>query len=390
MAEAQYKIYPFGGSPFPLRWPYFKERLRTLPDLPDELKADGEAALSFLEKELGKGFFDTCGRNHPVLHKLMMAGGEGQLKEFIHWIRVLRQLKAAASNYPHLLQKLHSRTKVATEAIPFLEIGARHLALGFDIYFPEEKEGQKNSDLELICPGTGEKVFIEVSRISEGRLREKQDRLYYSLLNLCFRDGYSLPVAGKLYKLVPDDHLTQLFDLIKALKDEAATQRKVAAYRDQYLAIAFAHSDCLDELDRWSTELQLARRFDGFDVEYDYTMKIIKNSRLRREVKQIPESQPGLIYCPVHILYMLTMNVPETVAALAIELGRYKNIFGVVFYGEVMPPLDEPFLVDDPLFNYAMRRNEAHVGRYTLLVKNPSFDLPLSTAVRTALADAAI
>jgi hypothetical protein len=181
-----------------------------------------------------------------------------------------------------------------------------------------------------------------------------------------------------------------LIEKIKMLMKEAALGEKITTYADQYLAIAFAHPDCLAELDQWCMEQKLARRFDGCDVKFDYTSRIIKNSRLRKEVKQIPPGKPGLIYCPVHILYMQTMDVAETVASFIAELKRYPNIFGIVFYGEVLPPLDEPFLVDDTLFTYAMRKDDAYIGRYTLLIKNQFFDLPLSAAASTALVSAAI
>jgi hypothetical protein len=117
---------------------------------------------------------------------------------------------------------------------------------------------------------------------------------------------------------------------------------------------------------------------------------MIKNSRLAKEAKQIPPDRPGLIYCPVHILYMKTMNVPETVAAFAEELKKYPHIFGLVFYAEIMPPMEDPFLVDTPFFCYAMHKNDAHIARYTLMIKNPFFSVSLSTAAKNALVKAAV
>jgi len=371
----------------PVDWRYFSDRFSELPDITSDLKSQATNALTFLEKELGGGFFKTCGRNHPVWHRLMMAGGEGQIAELVKWVQVLQTLKSTDSNYPRLLQKLHSKSEARVEAIPFIELSARHLAEDFSIYFPEEKQGQKNADIELTYNRSGEKIFVEVTRISEGDEQEKKEALYHQLLNFCQCSGYNVLVAGKLYKLAPEQ---QLIEKLRMLMAEAAQGVKLIAYEDQYLSVAFAQPDRLAELDEWCAERKLSRRFDGFDVKFDYTSRMIKNSRLRREVKQIPAGRPGMIYCPVHILYMQTMNVAETVARFAAELEKYKNIFGLVFYGEVMPPLGEPFLVDDPLFTYAMQRDRAHVARYTLLIKNPSFELQLSAAAKTALVNAAI
>jgi len=374
----------------PFDWPYFHERLSTMPDLSDELRKEGGDALAFLERELGRDFFETCGKNHPVEHKIMMAGGIGQLKEFIRWVQVLKTLKTTDSNYAYLLKKLHLANDAYVEGIPFIEISGRHLAKGFGVYFPREKQGQKNPDLELTFLGTGEKVFVEVTRISEGRDQKMKSVLYHRLLDICFWHGNFIHHAGKLYEMMPEEEWPELIERVKQMKEAAFEKQELVAYQDQYLAIAFAHPDRLAELNKWCGELNLRRGFDGFNVEYNYTSRMIRNGRIDKEAKQIPDGKPGMIYCPVHPLYPLTMDVQETVTAFAADLARYDKIFALVFYGEVMPALEEAFIDENENYINSVSNNEAFVSRYTLMVKNPSFNLPLSEAAGKALVRAAI
>lgn len=211
---------------------------------------------------------------------------------------------------------------------------------------------------------------------------------YKELLDLCLHDGSSLPVRGKLYQLPPQTRWPFFCEIVKSLKNEALTTGRIASYSDSYLSVAFDTD--WPELDKWCDELGMAKRFDGFDVQFDYTRRMINASRLRCEFKQIPGGQPGSICCPVHILYIQTMNVPDTVESFIEELKSYKNIIALVFYGEVMPSLHEPFIRHEPLYLHALQENEAHVAQNTLMIKKPHFDLELSGEAMNALEKAAI
>lgn len=384
-ASPLYKLYPLTGSARALRWSDLDHLIATAPDIPELLKAEGQAALHFLQQELGTGFFNTCGPNHPLRQKLMTAAGEGQLRALIAWVQVLQDLKNSASNYPFLLQKLQSKERSRNEAIPFLEIASRHLKNGFTVYFPEEKPDTKNPDIELTYQKSGEKIFAEVCRISEGPDREKQDKFYFGLVNLIHQYGYDLPFAGKLHQLPPEEEWAPVIARVKTLKDQAAEKGTLAAHRDEFLSIAFVTEDHRAELDGWCNQYNLPRRFDGLHVTYDYTSRISRQQRIHDKAKQIPPGQPGILYFPVPILYMHTLDKAKTMATFAAELERYPHIIGVVLYGEAIQAMTAPLIIDDALFTYAIQQNEAFVARYTLLVKNPAFDLSVSREAREAL-----
>jgi hypothetical protein len=328
MEEQLYKILPIAGPAYQPSWADVYEIIANIENLPEALQTSARATLDFLKTELGIGFFNTCGRNHPIHQKLMMAGGEAQLKELIKWTTVLQQLKKSSNDYQYLLDKLRSKDRCRSEGMPFVDIAATYLSNGFNVNFPTEIQDQTTPDIELIFQPTGEKLFIEVSRINDSDDRVAQDRLYRSLVNLCLLYGYSLPVSGKLHALIPEAELLALMETIKLLKDDAATNRTVANYRDQYLSIAFAHPEAITQLDEWSDTYKLPmRRFDGFDVNYNYTSGIIGRGRIKKEAKQIPAGKPGILYFPVHVLYPLSTDIAQTVAAFAAHLEPFTNIY---------------------------------------------------------------
>lgn len=59
-----------------INWTYVFLIVRSTEGAEDELKNSGVASLTFLRKELGRGFFNNCGRDHPVYQKLMLLGSD--------------------------------------------------------------------------------------------------------------------------------------------------------------------------------------------------------------------------------------------------------------------------------------------------------------------------
>ena len=314
----------------------------------------------------------------------MLTGTEGQLREFVKWVGVIDTLKTTADNYDSLLNKLKSKDALA-EAIPFIEVARIYLEKGFQVSFLKEIQDQKNPDLELYHAKTGEHIYIEVSRVSEGKVYKEQELLYHRLLHLFQQSGFNVLSAGKMHKLITDDQLPEFIQRFRLLMQTAADQKTMLFHEDEFLVIAFAHPAALGQLDQWCAQRKLRRQFDGFNVDFDYTSGMISRSRIDKEAKQLPLNAPGLIYFPVHILYMLSMNITDTARKFAAQLVGYANVMGVVFYGELMPPMEETFSINEDLFNYSMRSDSANISRYTLVVKNPKFDIPISPGVRASL-----
>lgn len=381
MEEIPYKLYPIKFiTP---TWKMLYERIEQSQMVPDELKTDWINATQFLQKELGNGFFNNCGYSHPVHHKIN-GGAEGQVRELIHWVNILRSLKESDSNYPLLLQKLKSKPRSRSEAMPFIEIAGRHLREGFSVYFPKENYDTRNPDIAVTYQPTDEKIFIEVSRISDSKQRADEGDQYNIFFDLIHQYGFDLPVAGKLKKQMSKEVLKGVIEKVKELKDKAWESKRLQSFTDDHISIAFVTESSFEELEPWCKANDVLKGFNGVPVDFNDTPRIIKQSRIKKEAKQIPEGKPGILYFPIQFLYMMVMDKMNTINGFVKALEDCPNIIGMVLYSEVIGGLEKECDLDFGHI-YSVQKDHWHICRYVLFVENPAFVYELSAEALQAI-----
>jgi hypothetical protein len=367
-------LYPL--SQVPPKWDQLLKMVDQNKQFDLDLGNAWKGAILIFQKALGNGFFHTCGLNHPMITKLT-GTGEGQIRELIDLAKVLDTLKESDSNAEVLIQKLKSKSKAASEGIPFLEIARTYLKEELNPNFLVEVPGQKNPDIEIVDPSTEERIFIEVSRINESDLQSIKDRQFKRLGNAVFQLGYDLPYSVKLHAILSDDQLEIAIEKIGLLKKEAWNNRTLATWRTEEISLAFAHNSCYDDLLSWCKQNSLEKGISGLRIEFNDTDRISQQSRIEREAKQIPSLSPGLIYFPIHFLYMMTMDKPGTTIVFQNDLIKFPNIYGLVLNAEAIHPLEKPILIDNGHI-YSVNQTISGTFRYVFFIPNPNYKLEIS------------
>lgn len=375
MEEFPYKLFRL--KPAAPRWNDLIELAEHAYFLDLLLKKAWKEALFFLREELGTGFLKTCGVNHPLCQKLS-AGSELQVKELVACVNVLKTLKESeGSNYPALLKKLKSKSRSRSEGIPFMEIARSYLQRGFHVKFPAEIEEQKNPDLMIKSPETGESFFIEVSRINDTITRSITHEQFSAICEANMSVGEDLPCAIKQHLFLDNEQLKSIKERMLRLKKEAWEEKRLSYWESPEISMAFVHPQQPELLENWCKEKGLGKGIGGLSVEFNDTNRLMRQQKIRQEAKQIPTESTGLLYFPIQFLYMMCMDKIETIAAFEKELTAFPNIYGLILYADVIHPLAGPVCLDSAHI-YSMKQTIGGAVRYMLFIQNPSYDAKLS------------
>lgn len=377
MEEFPYKL--FALKPIAPRWSDLIKLAENANFQDILLKDHWKEALLFLREELGKGFLKTCGINHPLCQRLS-GYGELQVKELVAWVSVLRTLmESNGSNYPVLLKKLKSQLRSRSEGIPFLEIARSYLQSGFHVRFPAEIQGQKNPDIMITLPETGESFFVEVSRINDTNTRSVIHEQFSAICNANTSAREDLPYAIKQHLFLDNEQLEAVKERITGLKKEAWEGKKLAYWESSEILMAFVHPQQHDLLEDWCKEKGLSKGISGLSLEFNDTERLLRQQKIRQEAKQIPKGSTGVLYFPIQFLYMMCMDKVETIAAFEKELTAFPNIYGLVLYADVIHPLAEPVRLDSAHI-YSIKQTTGGAVRYMLFIQNPYYEARLSEA----------
>jgi hypothetical protein len=367
MEDVLYKLYPLVGK-LP-SWRALIERISEVPDINETNKLQWKEAVEFLRIELGEGFFNNCGPDHPVYIKLTNA--PWLFDDLIDFVKTLKTLKDSDSNYSYLISKIRPRKKCRSEGACFVEIASTYLRQGFKIKFLESNSSQKSPDIEITDPITNDKFFIEVSQINDSDDRKQISDEFRVISNTLLSHGFDLLYSYKQLKHLGKNDIKFVVEKIKNMKDEVAMSKNLLIFRNELIDLAIAHPDKHDDLMKWCKENRRDKGAGGLPVDYNDTRRILKQRKIYKKVKQIPNGQTGILYMPIQFLYFFCMNTAETAIQIMGEIRQYPNLLGVVLYAELGQPVKEEFTeVENTVRSIRMING---IARHLLFVFNYDF-----------------
>lgn len=340
-------------------------------------KQSWKASVDFLYKEFGKGFFDTCGHNHPI--SLKLTTNLFQIDDLIEFTETLATLKKMdPDNYSVLLDKLKPRKKCQAEGIPFSDILRAFSKQGFNVKFLKEIEKRKNPDIELIDSVSGESILVEVSQLRQSPDQQSIQEQHRLLSNTFLFHGFDLPKACKQLQPLKGEDMERIINQIKLIKDKAADSEEFVAYEDEFIRMAVAHPRQLHKLDEWCAERNIQRNsMEGLQVNYNDTPRLVDNSKIEAEIKQLPTDRPGFVYIPVSILYFLSMSVPDTAISIMDQLVSFPHCIGISLYASSCGTLLPEGLIEVGNTRRSIKTING-ITRHLLFIGNPCFNQQLS------------
>ncbi len=340
MDNTLYKLYPL--IPRMPTWAEVNERISTAPNVDDAKRLEWRKAVDFLRTELGQGFFHNCGKDHPVYLKLTNC--PHLLDELVDFTNTLQDLKNCDSNYDYLLGKIKPREKCINEGACFTELASTYLKEGFEVRFPENTSEGKSPDIEIVDPLTGDRFFIEVSKVNDSAKRKQTHDEFSAISNTFLGYGFDLLYSYKQLKHLCDDEIKEILERIKRMKDDAVTNKSLEVFRNDKIDLAVAHPDRNAYLVKWCEENGRSHGASGLEVDFNDTPRIIHHKKIYKKVKQIPAGETGILYMPIQYLYFFCMNSAETTIQIIKEISQYPNLLGVVLYANLGQQMKEEFI----------------------------------------------
>jgi hypothetical protein len=364
MERVPFKIYPLVG-PQPT-WNDLINRIDSVPAVDANRKIRWRQAIEFLRAELGTGFFNNCGNNHPIYIKLTNA--PWLLNDLIDFANTLKTLKNNDSNYSYLLTKIRPRNKCRSEGAAFVEIASTFLKQGFQIKFLENSNSRKSPDIEISDPITDNKFFVEVSRVNDSTKRKQTNDEFRVISNTLLHYGFNLLYSYKQLKHLGKEGIDDTIERIKSMKDEASANESFLVYRSEIIDLAVAHHHKYDELMKWCEENGRTKGATGLSVDFNDTPRIVDYKKIHKKVKQIPPGETGILHMPIHFLYFFAMNIEETIIRIMDEISHYPNLLGVILTANLGQPVKEEFIEVGNTIRSVQMVND--IARHLLFIYN--------------------
>lgn len=375
MEEVPYRLMQLKVAP--KTWEMIETHIVRNAYVAEDRKPEWRQAVAFVKQEMGSGFLTTSNQWHPVNH-LLGVGGSGQVEEFIKWVETLKDLKQHCKSYSIIRQKLHSSAKCRPEAMPFMDIACCYRAHGFAVEFIKEKQNAKTPDIALTYPATGETIFLEVSRLENSSLRDKQGDQYETLLNVIQFSGYDLPVGGCMKRYMDNKTLLTTLDAIKESKEKCWNTQSMVFIDNDDIAVAFSTNNSFDQLQGWCEKTGYPKGFNGLAVDFKDIPRLTDNNKIGRKAKQIPAEETGLLYFPIQTMFTLVTNPADFILEIGPFLLPLKHILGVVLYSESIGNLRADCYHNYKDFIYSVKTNEAGTTRETIYIENVGYSGTLS------------
>src|SRR6185503_1944952 len=342
-------------------------------DITEQLRKEWIGALLFLEHELGGDFFKNCGLTHPLFFAVNNTshGGLWAMETLIDLSKTLEKLKASTTTYPKLLKKLRSSNRCQAEGMPFIQIAAMYLQAGLEIHFVEEAKLQKTADIEVRNPATGEKFYIEVSKLNNSEITEESGRSYAE-----FRKQFPVlyDTWHSCYQMrnFKGEEIKEVVQTILIKREDMLSEDKVLYYKDNNIKLIIAPFSKKGEFDQLCNSKNMRNGVHGIPLAFDETQRI-SNNKLPQKCQQIPTGYSGIIYVPVNQIYLWVVNPNKAIMDYQKQLKRYPNILGVVMYGDTLNP-ENSYSTEGGEYIFTNKMLNHGILRKMLFVKNPIYD----------------
>lgn len=344
----------------------------SLDDISEELRTDWIKSLTFLQEELGNGFLKSSNMNHPI-HQKISNKATWQIQDLIDFSNTLQKLKVSDTNYLKLKEKLHSKKKCTQEGIPFVDIAHSYIQIGFNIRFLEEQKGKKSPDIEVLNPLNNDKLFIEVSKLSDSNERKSIEDNYRALFNKFHFQPPHFSFSCKQLEYITENEMPGVLNKIQEIKEKVKEEKSLIIYKDNKVDLAITHPSKQKELEEWC-KINGDRRTDlsGLPLNFEESNRIVKNKKIVDKARQLPKEYPGLIYMPVNPLYLWVTSLDEAISIFEEQINLFPNLLGIVLYSYMCHTVEEERVVDNMHF-YGRKMMNEDTSRDLFFVFNHKF-----------------
>lgn len=361
-----------------LEWKHHIESLERMEGFQPLEKDQAKEALQYLQKVLGDDFLwrasagDPCVARHPVLQLLANFApcSRRGIARFAGYLRILE----GSQNLDKVLARLDDITQFDHDAL-LIKLAAKLVGEGLrDRFEPtmEVENNQRQPDLRLDDPLTGETVFLEVvTQAPAQRMREATDASS-AVFNAVFGISFNLSISGRWYKTPSKQVLGAILERIKGSAVRALDERTIVfVHEEDTLEMALCHRDeKAGLLDPWSKERGLSCGFLGPTIRRNDTVRLKR--KMRDEQDQLPRDNANVIVILAADTFLGLGGVRKVIGEVEEGVFKYDHVHLVIVHGEYIDDRAIPFTGHDRDHRYTRRIVDGTAENDLLLLNRDS------------------
>lgn len=285
-----------------LEWGHHIESLDRMAGFKALEKHQAKEGLEYLQTVLGDDFLlkssagDPYVARHPILMLLgnFAPSSRRKIARFAGYLRTLE----GSQNLEKVLARLHDMTQFNHDAL-LIKSAAKLVGEGLRARFePTMPEGnnQRQPDLRLDDPLTGETLFLEVVAQAPAQRERKATEISSAIIRVVYGISLELCFSGRWHEAPSEHVLADILERIKASAIRALNERTIVLIQEEgILELALCHSDeKASLLDPWSTERgMLSSGLDGPPIRTNTTVRLKR--KIRNEQDQLPRDKANVI-----------------------------------------------------------------------------------------------
>jgi hypothetical protein len=363
-----------------LEWKFHIESLERMDGFRDEQeKHEAKEGLLYLQNVLGDDFLQKCSTEiafaarHPILQWLANFApiSRRSIARFADHLRILE----GSQNLGNVLARLHDITQFNHDAL-LIKSASKLVSDGLQARFEptiDVKNNQKQPDLRLDDPLTGETLFLEVSTQTEARKEREVTDTNSAVIAAVFGSNYDLCLSGRWYKTPSPEVLADILERINRGAARARGERAIVAVEEEgILEMALCHRDDKTSLlDPWSAKRGLSGcGFVGPVMSSNDTVRI--KGKIKKKQLQLPRDSANVIIILATDAFLRAGGVPRVMSEVEVGVFEYQHIHLVIIHGEYIDDREAPFTGHEREHQYTRRIVDGMVESDLLLVNQHS------------------
>ena len=249
-----------------LEWNHHIESLEHMSGFQAQERQQAKEALPYLQAVLGDDFLRKCSTEtpfvarHPMLRWLAnyAPSSRRSITRFADQLRILD----GSQNLANVVARLHDVTQFDHDAL-LIKAASRLVSDGLRARFEptmDVKNNQKQPDLKLEDPLTGEAVFLEVATQTTSQKEREITYINSAVFAEVFGPSYDLCLSGRWHQTPSQQALGDILEKTKCGGVRALGDRTLVEVEEEgILELALCHRDDKERLlDPWSAKRGLS------------------------------------------------------------------------------------------------------------------------------------
>jgi hypothetical protein len=362
-----------------LEWNHHIEGLEQMSGFRAREKEQAKEGLLYLQNVLGDDFLQSCSTEipfvtrHPILQWLanFAPSSRRSIARFGGHLRILE----GSRNLGNVLARLHDITQFNHDAL-LIKSACRLVSDGLQARFEptmDVKNNQKQPDLRLDDPLTGETVFLEVSTQTAAQKERAVTGTNSAVFAAVFGPSYDLSLSGRWFQTPSQQVLGEILERINRGAARAREERTIVAIEEEgILEMALCHrDDKASLLDPWSAKRGLSGcGFVGPAMSSNDTVRIKR--KIRNEQVQLPRDSANVIVILATDAFLRAGGVRRVISEVEVGVSEYEHVNLVIVHGEYIDDREVPFTGHDREHQYTRRIVDGMVESDLLLVNQHS------------------